>query len=71
MKDMLTRLRRAWCALRHDWTLHRGFWRCALCQPERHGRREKPVRDDPGTLPLPFDATETQENVSPGGEGIS
>lgn len=51
---LLLRLRRAWCAVAHDWTLHRGFWRCAVCQPEKHARREKSPPPDTKTLPLPF-----------------
>lgn len=39
MNEILTRLRRAWCGLTHKWTLHRGFWRCAVCQPEHRTKR--------------------------------
>lgn len=39
MRDILTRLQRAWCGLTHQWTQHRGFHRCPLCQPEHRRRR--------------------------------
>jgi len=54
------RLRRAWCALAHEWTQHRGFWRCAACQPETRRSKPKPAAD-PRQAPLPIEtAPETE-----------
>jgi hypothetical protein len=47
------------CAIFHDWSYHRGFQRCAICQPEIHKRRLNVLGQDitPETVTAPRDPT--------------